>query len=335
MLANWRAFRYLSEMMIRVERLTRSYGSTVAVDGLTFSVDRGEIVGFLGPNGAGKSTTMRILTGYLAPDSGVAEVVGLDIRKHPVEVRRRVGYLPESNPLYLDMSVHSFLDFTGRVRGLDRNKRKSSVDRSVQSCGLRSVLGKSIGELSKGFRQRVGLAQALLHDPDLLILDEPTAGLDPNQVLEIRDLLVKLGKEKTVILSTHILQEVPAVCSRVIIIAKGQKVADAPIGELLRKDGPVRVVCTGIEPNAAEAAIATIPNVTVRSKMAVNGRVHLELSAPANDDIPERAAAALTARGARISELIRLNETLEECFRRHTLQATNGANATTASGSAA
>jgi ABC-2 type transport system ATP-binding protein len=307
--------------MIRVERLTRSYGSTVAVDGLTFSVDRGEIVGFLGPNGAGKSTTMRILTGYLAADSGVAEVAGFDIKENPLAVRASVGYLPESNPLYLDMGVHAFLDFSGRIRGIERSKRRSAVDRAVQSCGLRQVLGRSIGELSKGFRQRVGLAQALLHDPDLLILDEPTAGLDPNQVLEIRDLLVRLGREKTVILSTHILQEVPAVCSRVIIIARGRKVADAPMPELLRKDGPVRVVCSGLDVAQAEAAATSVPNVSVRSKAAIGGRVQMELAAPAGDDMAEKISAALVARGARISELIRQNETLEDCFRRYTVGA--------------
>lgn len=306
-------------MMIRVERLTRSYGTTLAVDNLSFSVDRGEIVGFLGPNGAGKSTTMRILTGYLAADSGLAEVAGLDIRKDPVAVRERVGYLPESNPLYLDMSVAGFLDFAARIRGLDRGKRKSSIDRATHSCGLRSVLGKSIIELSKGFRQRVGLAQALLHDPDLLILDEPTAGLDPNQVLEIRDLLVKLGKEKTVILSTHILQEVPAVCSRVIIIAKGKKVADARIGELLKKDGPIQISCSGISSADAEAVILSVPNAAIRSQASQNGKLRFECTAPGGDEATEKMAAALSAKGARIQELLRRNETLEECFHRHTL----------------
>lgn len=307
--------------MIRVERLTRSYGSTLAVDGLTFSVERGEIVGFLGPNGAGKSTTMRILTGYLAADSGEAEVAGVDIRKDPVLVRSRLGYLPESNPLYLDMSVVGFLEFAAQVRGLDRGKRKASIDRATQSCGLRAVLGKSIGELSKGFRQRVGLAQALLHDPDLLILDEPTAGLDPNQVLEIRELLSRLGREKTVILSTHILAEVPAVCSRVIIIAKGRKVADAPVGELLKKDGPVRVTCTGIDAAVAEGTLNQLPDVTVRSKFAQDGRVRLECTAPPGDDPVGRISFALTARGARIVELLREHETLEQCFHRYTLGA--------------
>lgn len=309
--------------MIRVEHLVRRYGSTLAVDHLGFSVERGEIVGFLGPNGAGKSTTMRILTGYLASDEGRAEVAGIDVAREPVAVRRRIGYLPESNPLYLDMTVAGFLGFAGRMRGLERGKQRAAIDRVSASCGLRDVLGRTISELSKGYRQRVGLAQALLHDPDLLVLDEPTAGLDPNQVLEIRDLLVRLGREKTVLLSTHILQEVPAVCSRVIIIAKGKKVADAPLGELLRRDGPVRVDCAGIAPEAAESALQGIEGIGVRAKVVIEGRLRLELSAPPGPEACERVAAALVAKGARLAEVSRQFETLEQCFHRHTLLLSN------------
>jgi ABC-2 type transport system ATP-binding protein len=305
--------------MIRVERLSRRYGSTVAVDNLSFSVERGEIVGFLGPNGAGKSTTMRILTGYIAADGGIAEVAGLDVARDPVGVRSRLGYLPESNPLYLDMSVARFLQFVGHARRIDRAKMKPAIDRVIASCGLQEVFGRTISQLSKGFRQRVGLAQALLHDPDLLILDEPTAGLDPNQVLEIRDLLVRLGKEKTVILSTHILQEVPAVCTRVIIIARGKKVADSPLAELLRKDGPVRITCSAITLEAAVAAAQAIPGVSVRSKAQVDSRVRLELAAPPGHDATEAVAAAILGKGGRITEIGRQNETLEECFYRHTI----------------
>jgi ABC-2 type transport system ATP-binding protein len=305
--------------MIRVERLSRRYGTNVAVDNLSFSVERGEIVGFLGPNGAGKSTTMRILTGYIAADGGVAEVAGLDVARDPVGVRARLGYLPESNPLYLDMSVARFLQFVGHARRIDRAKMKSAIDRVIGSCGLQEVFGRPISQLSKGYRQRVGLAQALLHDPDLLILDEPTAGLDPNQVLEIRDLLVRLGKEKTVILSTHILQEVPAVCSRVIIIARGRKVADSPLGELLRKEGPVRVTCSAISLEAAVAAAQSVPGVSVRSKAQVDSRVRLELAAPPGAEATEAVAAAIVGKGGRIAEVGRQNETLEECFYRHTM----------------
>jgi len=319
--------------MIRVERLTRRYGETVAVEGLTFSVDRGEVVGFLGPNGAGKSTTMRILTGYLAADEGAAEVAGRDVAKDASGVRERVGYLPESNPLYPDMSVSSFLDFVARVRGLARGKRRAAIDRAVQACGLRSVVGRSIAELSKGFRQRVGLAQALLHDPDLLVLDEPTSGLDPNQVLEIRELLLQLGREKTVLLSTHILAEVTAVCSRVIILARGRKVADGALHELARAQGVVRVRCSGIALEAATAAVVAIPSVGIVSKSAVDGRVRLELNAPDGEDACETIATALLQRGARISELHREGETLEECFRR--LTQTDGASAARTGGASA
>jgi ABC-2 type transport system ATP-binding protein len=305
--------------MIRVDRLVRWYGQTPAVHNLTFSVEPGEIVGFLGPNGAGKSTTMKILTGFLAADSGTAEVCGIDVAKDPVGVRSRVGYLPESNPLYPDMSVARFLQFSAEVRQMDRARQRSALDRVKSACGLKDVMGKTISELSKGFRQRVGLAQALLHDPDLLILDEPTAGLDPNQVLEIRDLLLRLGKEKTVILSTHILQEVPAVCSRVIIIAKGTKVADAPIGELLRRDGAVRLVCSGLTLAAAEQAVQSVPGVEVRSKAAIDNRVRLEVAGPPGVELCESLAAAVAVKGGRVSELTRQSESLEECFRRHTM----------------
>lgn len=305
--------------MIRVERITRRYGPTLAVDGLSFHVERGEIVGFLGPNGAGKSTTMRMLTGYLAADEGRAEVAGTDVALDPVAVRRRVGYLPESNPLYLDMTVQRFLEFAASVRGVDRSKRKAAVDRAAQAAGLRAVIGKGISELSKGYRQRVGLAQALVHDPDLLILDEPTAGLDPNQIPEIRDLLLRLGQEKkTVLLSTHILQEVPAVCSRVMIVAKGRKVADGRLGELLRRDGTVRTAVAGIDAGVAEAALAAVPGVSVRTKTTQDGRHRFELSGPPGDDLCERIGAALIERGGRICELVREAESLEECFRRFT-----------------
>jgi gliding motility-associated transport system ATP-binding protein len=305
--------------MIRVERLTRRYGPTVAIDGLSFSVDRGEVVGFLGPNGAGKSTTMRILTGYLAADEGRAEVAGIEVARDAVGVRSRVGYLPETNPLYPDMQVAGFLEFVATIRGVERSRRRAAIDRAVQACGLRGMLGKSIAELSKGFRQRVGLAQALVHDPDLLILDEPTAGLDPNQVLEIRDLILRLGREKTVLLSTHVLQEVTAVCGRAIILARGRKVADGALAELARTDGPVRLQCAGLALEAAEAALVALPAVSVTSKASIDGRSRFELQAPGGDEACERIGAAIHACGGRISELHRQNETLEECFHRLTV----------------
>jgi ABC-2 type transport system ATP-binding protein len=221
------------KVMIHVDRLTKAYGqSRAAVDGLSFDVRAGEVLGFLGPNGAGKTTTMRILTSFLAPTDGSAEIAGFDVYEHSLEVRRRLGYLPEDTPLYKDMSVLEYLEFICDVRSLPLNGRRSRLRRVVEQCGIGDRLGALIGELSKGFRQRVGLAQAILHEPEVLILDEPTSGLDPNQIVEIRSVIKQIGQEKTVIFSTHILQEVQATCSRVIIISDGKLVADGTPDEL-------------------------------------------------------------------------------------------------------
>ncbi|ALD21167.1 gliding motility-associated ABC transporter ATP-binding subunit GldA [Hymenobacter sp. DG25A] len=218
--------------MVEVQHLTKLFGTQAAVNDISFSVGKGEILGFLGPNGAGKSTTMKIATGYLPPTSGTVRVADFDVVEHPLEVRRRVGYLPEHNPLYLDMYVHEYLDFIGSVHGLKGQERRRRVQLMVDRVGLGREQNKLIGALSKGYRQRVGLAQALVHDPQVLILDEPTTGLDPNQIGEIRQLIRELGQDKTVIFSTHILPEVQALCDRVVIISRGQLVADSPVREL-------------------------------------------------------------------------------------------------------
>lgn len=218
--------------MIEVRNLTKKFGRTVAVDNISFDVGKGEVLGFLGPNGAGKTTTMRMLTCYLIPDSGTAKLAGYDILENPVEVRERVGYLPENAPLYLDMDVVSYLEFVGEVRGIpDRTKAKRIVE-MVEVCGLGDVVGRKVGELSKGYKQRVGLAQTLIHDPEILILDEPTTGLDPTQIIEIRGLIKEIGRERTVILSSHILPEVEATCSRVLIINEGRLAASGTPDEL-------------------------------------------------------------------------------------------------------
>ena len=219
--------------MIEVDRLSKSYGSAQALRGISFRVARGEVVGFLGPNGAGKSTTMKILTGFLLPTSGSARVAGLDVVEDSLEVRRRIGYLPESTPLYTEMRVDEYLRFAAEIRGVPGRRVRDAVDRVVVLCGLQRVVGKDILELSKGYRQRVGLAQAMVHEPDLLVLDEPTSGLDPNQIIEVRDLIQRLGAEHTVILSTHYLQEVEAACSRVIVIDRGEIVGDGTQMELV------------------------------------------------------------------------------------------------------
>jgi ABC-2 type transport system ATP-binding protein len=220
--------------MIEVKNLTKNFGSVVAVNGISFTVNKGEVVGLLGPNGAGKTTTMRIITCYLPSTSGTALVAGFDIFNDSLEVRKKVGYLPENAPLYLDMSVLDFLYFIGVIRGISQAEIKNRIKKMVEICGLESVINRDIGELSKGFRQRVGLAQSLIHDPEILILDEPTAGLDPTQIIEIRELIKEIGKEKTVILSSHILPEVSATCNRIIIIHKGDIVGSGTPDEMAR-----------------------------------------------------------------------------------------------------
>lgn len=219
-------------MSIKISNLTKVYNKQRAVDDISFEVKEGEIVGFLGPNGAGKSTTMKIATSYLPPTSGTVEVYGYDVEKDPFEVRKHIGYLPEHNPLYLDMYVHEYLGFIGSLHKLKGKLLKERVKEVISLFGLNVEQNKKIGSLSKGYRQRVGLAQALIHDPKVLILDEPTTGLDPNQIVEIRNLIKQISLQKTVIFSTHIMQEVQALCNRVIIIDKGNIVADNPLNEL-------------------------------------------------------------------------------------------------------
>lgn len=218
-------------MSIQVQGLTKVFGEQKAVQNINFEVKPGEIVGFLGPNGAGKSTTMKMITGYLPPTEGRALVSGFDAQTAPQEVRKRVGYLPEANPLYLDMYVREYLQFSGNIHGLGKAAAKRAEE-MIERTGLGKEAHKKIGMLSKGYKQRVGLAQALLHDPEVLILDEPTSGLDPNQLVDIRNLITNIGKEKTVLLSTHIMQEVQALCNRVIIISNGQLAADDAIEQL-------------------------------------------------------------------------------------------------------
>ncbi len=218
--------------MIEVRQLTKSYGPTIAVNNVSFDAHAGEVLGFLGPNGAGKTTTMRILTCYLAADAGSAAVAGYDVFEESVEVRKSIGYLPESAPLYTDMGVIEYLNFMTQVRSLPKSQRKERTRAVIELCGLEDVIQKDIGELSKGYRQRVGLAQSLIHDPPIMILDEPTSGLDPSQIIEIRNLIKDIGQEKLVLFSTHILPEVSATCSRILIINDGKIVANGTPEEL-------------------------------------------------------------------------------------------------------
>jgi len=241
--------------MIEVRNLTKRYGDLVAVDRVSFTAKKGEIVGFLGPNGAGKTTTMRIITGFLPATTGTVTVEDFDIFDDAHEVRKRIGYLPENPPLYADMTVTSYLEFVGRIKDVPRAALPDAVDRAVQRCGLTEVRRRVLGHLSKGFRQRVGLAQALIHEPDVLILDEPTIGLDPRQIREIRSLIKELAGQRTVILSTHILQEVVQICQKVVIINEGRVVVEDTIENLTREMSLEEVFMRAIggAPGAEEA----------------------------------------------------------------------------------
>ena len=221
--------------MIEIRNLTKKFGENIILDKLSFSVKKGEVLGFLGPNGAGKTTTMKIITSFWLPTEGDIEIDGISVKDNSLKTKAKIGYLPENVPLYDDMLVYEYLRFIGEVRGLSKEKVKSRLKDLVEVCGLKKVIKRPIDELSKGYRQRVGLAQAIIHDPEVLILDEPTTGLDPNQIVEIRDLIKKIGKEKTVIFSTHILSEVSATCDRILIINNGKIVGEGSPDELAQK----------------------------------------------------------------------------------------------------
>src|SRR3954447_4478944 len=249
--------------MIEVENLTKRYAGHTAVSGISFTVKRGEIVGLLGPNGAGKSTTMRVLSCFMPATSGTVRVAGLDVFHDSTEVRRRIGYMPENNPLHTEMRVREYLKFRARLKGLDRKKSRGRSDVVMEQCGLTEVSPRIIAHLSKGFRQRVGLADALVHEPDLLILDEPTIGLDPNQIRQVRELIKNLANKRTVLISTHILPEVEIMCSRVIVIHKGRIRASDTAENLLknhRAAGLVRLEASGTGPEAREV-LTNLPGV--------------------------------------------------------------------------
>lgn len=245
-------------MSIKVTNLTKYYGETLAVDDISFEVTKGEILGFLGPNGAGKSTTMKIITTYLPPTTGTVSVDDLDVEEKSLDVRKKIGYLPEQNPLYMDMHVTDYLDYVAALDGVPKEKIKSRREEMINVCGLEEMRGRVIGELSKGYKQRVGLAQAMINNPEVLILDEPTSGLDPNQIIEIRNLIKKLGKQKTVILSTHILSEVQATCNRVIIINKGKLVADGSPQELAERSRGQAMVTLEVKNNADKNNLTSV-----------------------------------------------------------------------------
>ncbi len=300
--------------MIEVDHLTKQYGSLVAVRDLTFTVEKGEVVGFLGPNGAGKTTTMRILTCYQPASMGTARVAGFDVFDEPMEVKRRIGYLPEHPPVYNDMYVRSYLDFVARIKGVPSKDRRSRVDSAMERCGITDRAKQLIGQLSKGYRQRVGIAQAILHDPDVIILDEPTIGLDPNQIQEIRRLIRGLGREHTVILSTHILPEVEITCDRVIIINRGRIAAvDTPENLTARTSGNRRyyVAVSGGLDEAADA-IGGVPGV-VGVEHASEDRA-LEVDVSGDSDMRPAIAARLVERDLGLVELRPIAARLEDIF---------------------
>src|SRR5438045_1561285 len=245
--------------MIKVEGLTKRYARTVAVDYISFEVEKGQIVGFLGPNGAGKTTTMRILTGFLPATAGKANVAGFDVQENPQELKLRIGYLPETLPLYPEMEVKEYLEFAGQIKGIPASEIKGRADDAIGRCSVGDVRTKLIGKLSKGYRQRVGLAQAIIHNPDVLILDEPTSGLDPQQIIETRDLIKGLAGDHTIILSTHILPEVEQLCQRVIIIAKGKLVATDTVQNLTSRLRGAETVA--VEIGAHNGAALSAPDV--------------------------------------------------------------------------
>src|SRR5438552_175621 len=251
--------------MIRVQKLSKSFGPKVAVNSVSFTVERGEVLGFLGPNGAGKSTTMRMITGFIPPTAGTVTVGGFDIVENPIEARRLIGYLPENAPAYTDMTVHGFLNFTAEIRGLRGDAKKKAVERVVEMCFLETVLHQSVETLSKGYRHRTCFAQSIIHDPDVLVLDEPTDGLDPNQKHEVRTLIRSMGEKKAIIFSTHILEEVESVCSRAIIIDRGRIVANGTPQELKQKSefGKALLVSVrGVSGYALTERFSSIPIVS-------------------------------------------------------------------------
>ena len=307
--------------MIEVRNLAKTYGAERAVDGISFNIRQGEVVGFLGPNGAGKSTTMRVITGYLPATEGTVLVNGMEVAKEPIAIREQIGYLPESTPLYRDMVTYDYLEFVAAVRGVPVNERTSRITRITHACGLGSVLSKRIETLSKGFRQRVGLAQAMIHDPPILLLDEPTSGLDPNQIVEIRDLIRKLGKEKTVVLSTHILPEVQASCDRVIIIHHGKLVADGSPQDLQASFvGDSRVQYSVLAPGAdAAAAVREHLDVEVLDQsFSADGETTLTLTAAGNRDIRESLFRLAIDQGWTLTGLRVDSANLEDVFRQLT-----------------
>ena len=303
--------------MIEVSGLSRRYGARDAVVGLSFRIPAGEIVGFLGPNGAGKTTTLRMLTGYLPPSAGEARVAGHDVLTQSMQVRSRIGYLPESVPIYRDLTVSAFLDFVATLKGMPRAGRADHIAGIVESCGLTDVYTRRIGALSRGYRQRTGLAQALINDPDVLFLDEPTVGLDPRQIVEIRELIRSLAGRRTIMLSTHILPEVGHLCQRVLIIHRGRLISDGPTDQLSRQAGTSATIEIEVrgEPAACVAAVEAVEGVAgAEVSDARDGIVHVRVVPRAGDDPREAIASALQAAHLNLRAMTLTTASLEDVF---------------------
>jgi ABC-2 type transport system ATP-binding protein len=304
--------------MIKVEGLTKRYARHVAVDHISFEVAKGQIVGFLGPNGAGKTTTMRMLTCFMPPTEGTAEVAGFNVQAQPMEVKRRIGYLPETPPVYPDMEVTEYLDFVSRIKGLPSAGRAERIKQVMDRCAVADVAQKEIGKLSKGYRQRVGLAQAILHNPDVLILDEPTSGLDPAQIMETRALIKELAGEHTIILSTHILPEVEQVCERVVIIAKGKLVATDTVANLttnMRGVETIELEVVGASESELQERLERIAGVAkIVAGAAESGRARLTIEAAKDQNVRPEIARAVIGSNWQLHELHGVSLSLEDIF---------------------
>lgn len=307
--------------MIEVSHISRNFGDFRAVNDVSFSIPTGQIVGLLGPNGAGKTTTMRMITGFLAPSSGSITIDGIDVSDNPVEAKKKIGYMPESAPLYGDMIVEDYLKYVAEIHGKDPEAKAAEL---CQECGLKEVMNKNISALSRGNRQRVALAHALMNDPEILILDEPTSGLDPNQVEDVRAIIREIGKTRTVIVSTHILSEVETICSRAIIIAGGKLVADSPIDELKARFGhevAVNVTIGGSDFDTVADVLKTVDGVEAVNKVAVDGAKDgiygLVISVKGESEIRPSVAKKLAEKGVDLYEMSMQKNSLEDVF--HTL----------------
>lgn len=307
--------------MIHVASLTKYYHDMCAVDGISFDVARGEVMGLLGPNGAGKTTTLRMLTGFLQPTAGSIEVKDYRIEQHALEIRKLLGYLPEAAPLYADMLVYDYLVYVAHMRGLEGAKVLQRIEHLSELCGLAEVMHRPIGEISKGYKQRVGLAHAMMSDPEILILDEPTSGLDPNQIVEIREIIREIGRQKTVILSTHILSEAEATCDRIVIIHQGRIVADGAAEELKQKAHGEKVIHITLETDALAAVndtLQAIDGVGVQDARENAGQVELKITTAPDRDLRGLIYQAIKAQDWILLEFHQQTQTLENIFRQLT-----------------